>query len=160
MPELRARLYGYQSGHSGNCVQATVGKIILVKYGLERIAFKFTERTQTGDGGAKYVWYWQPKIEGKFQSDTLKKGEAEVFEKYRSVKVENGSTFVENDGGELYMQMGPAKLQWSKPLTVYYPQSHEDAPPVLFAFTPWERLEDINFEDQSLKWYEKTDANW
>jgi hypothetical protein len=52
--------------------------------------------------------------------------------------------------------MGPAKLEWSKPRTVYYPYSEEDAPRVLFALTPWARLEEINFDDESLQWYEKT----
>jgi hypothetical protein len=160
MPELRARLYGYHSMHSGNCVHATLGKVILVKYGGERIAFKFTEQTKTGDGGAKYAWYWQPEPGAKFQAKTLRTGEGEVFEKYRRYKDEEGHNFVENDGGELYMHIGPAKLQWSKPRTVYYPYSTEDSPPVLFALTPWERMEDINFDDPSLKWYEKTDGNW
>ena len=35
-------------------------------------------------------------------------------------------------------------------------RSEEDAPRVVFALTRWERLEDINFDDESLKWYEKT----
>jgi hypothetical protein len=160
MPELHARLYGYHSMHSGNCVQATLGKIILVRYGSERIAFKFTEDTKTGDGGAKYVWYWQPEAGGSFRADTLKSGEAEVFEKYRRFKDEEGRSFVENDGGQLYMHMGPAKLEWSKPHTVYYPRSDEDAPPVRFALTPWDRVAEINFEDDSLQWYEKTSGNW
>lgn len=160
MPELRARLYGYHSGHSGHCIHVTVGKIVLVKYGEERVAFKLTKKTKTGDGGAKYVWYWQPEPDAKFQAKTLRMGQGEVFEKYLRFKDQDGDIRLEDDGGELYMQMGPAKLQWSKPRTIYYPSSTEDAPSVLFALTPWARMEDINFDDQSLKWYENTSANW
>jgi hypothetical protein len=156
MKELRARLYGVDSGHSGNCIHATLGKIVLVKYGQERVAFKFTELTKTGDGGAKYIWYWQPVANAKFQAETIKQGEAEVFEKYRSFNKGNGSTMMENDGGQLEMVMGPAKLEWSKPRTVYYPWKQNAAKDVLFAFTKWEQLEDVNFDDESLKWYEQT----
>jgi len=157
--DLRVEFYGNNSHHGEGSVVATLGKIVLIRYGLERIAFKFTEETNTGDGGAKYVWYWQPEAREKFQASTLKTGEGEVFEKNSSHKDAEGNTVLTDIGGQNYMQMGPARLLWSKPFFVYYPLNHKAAPEVQFALTPWEKIADVKFDDPMLKWYERTIAD-
>ena len=158
MPEIRARLYGRNSGHRNHCIQAALNKFVLVKSGDERAAFKFTELTRKGDAGAKYVWAWQPQKQGPFLSDTLQTGEAEVFERYRRYQ-EDGRNYVADDGGELYLRMGPVKLEWSSKLTVYFGAwkgRWKDPPPVLMALTPWEELNKIEFESEVLRWFENT----
>jgi hypothetical protein len=159
MPGIRAHLYGAKAFVSGYTIQPSVGKFVLVKYGLQRAAFRFTELTKRGDAGAKYVWYWQPDVKAPFGQPPLKQGEGEVFEKYRRVNKGDGHNWLEDDGGELYLLMGPIKLEWSQPNVVYFPWKWENAPNVQMALTSWERFEDIDFDSKLLQWYERTNDN-
>ncbi len=111
---VRARLYGPGASVADHCVHASLGKFVLVKHGLERVAFQFTGLTRRGDGGARYVWYRQPNPKARFTQPPVERGEEEVFEKYRRVNKGDGHNWVENDGGDLHLRMGPVRLEWSQ----------------------------------------------
>jgi hypothetical protein len=150
IPGIRTRLFGAGAGVAGSILQPALGKIVLVQYGPQRLAFKFTEITNRGDGGAKYVW-----LRLDSGKESVHQGEGEVFDNYR-LQVAGGKEWVENDGGVQSLQMGTARLFWSRPLTVYLPYRWEKNA-VKMALTPWDRFEEIDFDTKLLAWHQTAD---
>ena len=68
----------------------------------------------------------------------------------------DGKEWVENDGGVQSLQMGSARLFWSRPLTVYLPYRWEKTA-VKMALTPWEQFEEIDFDSKLLTWHQTVD---
>ena len=84
-------------------------------------AFKLTEETDDGDGGVKYVWYFRPDADGGFLDPGSQKGESVVFEKYDRTRLSSGENLVEDMGGQLWIECGPIRLEWSSGDHVYFP---------------------------------------
>ncbi len=141
---------------SDTAVHAVLGKFLLIRHGEVRFAVKFTALTDRADGGAKYEWYSQSDPKARFTEQPQESGDGEVFEKYRRVGQHGDSTLVENDGGELHLRLGPVQLEWSRRLTVYFPQPWELTPEVEMALTPWQRVEDIDFDSGLLRWHKRS----
>lgn len=158
MPGIRAHLYGAGAGVSGNVIYPALGKVVLLRYGKERLAFMFTALSQYGDGGAKFRWCL---LQGA--STIVDQGAGVVFEKYRQVKGEDGKEWVQSVGGIQSLLLTTVKVEgrrphlvklyWTRPLTVYFPYPWDETPPVQMALTPWGRFEDIDFDNPLLLWH-------
>ncbi len=134
-------------------VQVPVDRFLLLRSGKLRLALKFTKITDTGQGGAEYVCYWQPAPEGPFESGSLRSTKGEVFEKYRYIPQMDGSRLAIDAGGKLGVDCGPIKLTWSSKTTVYLPRSDGAYEPSLeVALTNWSEPKEVDFQWKGLQW--------
>jgi hypothetical protein len=133
-----------------NAVRAPIGSFVLVRRGNDAVALQLTGHTTTGDGGARYEWWYQPDGSGDFARPNVEKGMGEVFESYERTPNPDGSKTVRDKGGKLYVGCGPFSLQWSSGDWIYFPERRDQD--LEIAETAWDRIADVKIADPSLRW--------
>jgi len=133
---------------SSTAMQVKQGNFFLVKKGNDYAAVKLTRKISKGDGGYKYVWYWQNDGSGSFTNKNAIKGEGEVFEKYLRTRKSATSCTVKDNGGILYIKCKNIKIQWSLNRWIYL-SSRES---LEIALINKKKIEDIDYLDKNIKW--------
>lgn len=134
------------SRRSNNAIQVQRGDFFLIKKGNDYAAVKLTQKISKGDGGYKYVWYWQNDGSGSFVNKNATKGKGEIFEKYLRTQK---SSAVKDNGGILYIKCKNIKVQWSLSRWIYF---HSRNGNVEIALVNEKKIEDIDYLDKNIKW--------
>jgi hypothetical protein len=136
-----------------NSVRAPFGKFFLIRRGSEYLALRFIEHTRpqiVNRGGSKfrdykgarYEWYLQSDGSMNFSKPNVRKGIKEITETEAGPRGSYG-----------VIDVGSFLLRWSLSDWIYFPDG--DGSSVAMALTEWVRIEEVNPQDELLRWITK-----
>lgn len=130
-------------------VQVPSNKFFLVRARQGYAAVMLTEDCLQGDGGDKYLWYFQSDGSGVFTNKRASSGTGEVFENYLKVRSKGGGWDLTDEGGVMHIICGPIKVEWSLGRWVYAESCYGA---VEIALTDKSYINEVNYCDKSLIW--------
>jgi hypothetical protein len=133
-----------------NCVTVPVGRILLVRQGLQYCAIKVVD-AWTG----KTEEYWYGSYESYYQADgtgDFSNKNVEFRKRKLSTLPPWGFGGLHFARGNPYIRCGPIRLLWSFKSTIYFSDS-AIRPGVELSPTKWTNISQVNVFDKRLRWY-------
>lgn len=151
--------YGYFSRQK-NAISVKTNQIILVKEKTNYGALNFLNFTNIGNGGYRYVWYYQNDKSGNFTNTNSKTGTNLVFEKFIRIKTNrNGEDIIllKDDGGRIKICFETFQIVWSFHNWLYFRENmgakkNTNKESYQFAVINTNIISTINYLDQKIEW--------
>jgi archaellin len=115
--EIANRINNFET----NAIEVTVGHYAIFQRDRVYGAFRIIKEIE-GQKGWHYEWVLGADDSGRFDAKTSIQGTGKVFESYKRLNNDSGGYTLIDQGGNLYIKIGPdIMFEWSYPLWVYLP---------------------------------------